>query len=281
MNEDRQTPAEGATLPRHARLPINRCNLPAVILGSLTFQRSPVPLELDCVEQLHAELFNTLKTIGDAEERAENFKSYMRSAFLFDHLDEAGFDPNARRSRRDKADYLRTLRGWLFDPDGKEAAVLKSWVESRFGLLPRNHGGPLGDLNNDRYQAYLTARAQGLYNTNGLESQLDLLFTYCQNELRRRFPEQRHLTLYRGVNRIDEHEVLVRQDKRNYILVLNNLNSFTANRERADEFGDYILEAQVPLAKLLFFPGLLPGTLKGEDEYMVIGGVYEVSLSLL
>jgi NAD+--dinitrogen-reductase ADP-D-ribosyltransferase len=281
MNEYRQNPDENPSLPPHARLSVNRCNLPAVILGSLTFQRNPTSLHLDCVEEFNSELFETLDTIDDATERAENFKGYMRSAFLFDHLEEAGFDPNTRRSKRDKADYLRMLRGWLFDPDGKEGAVLKSWVESRFGLLPRNHQGPLGDYSSDNYQAYLAARAQGLYNTNGLEAQFDLLFSYCQYEVRRQFPDQRHITLYRGVNRIDEHEVLAQPEKRRYILVLNNLNSFTDDRERADEFGDYILEAQIPLAKLVFMPGLLPDLLKGENEYLVIGGVCEVKLSLM
>ena len=63
--------------------------------------------------------------------------------------------------------------------------------------------------------------------------------------------------------------------------MLNNINSFTGNRERADEFGDHILEARAPLAKLLYIPGLLPDTLQGEEEYLVIGGVYEVNLSVL
>ena len=280
MDENRQTAIDEATLPAHARLPINHCNLPPIILGSLTYQQRPAPLRLGGVKELHAALFESLEPISDALQRAENFKDYMRSAFLLDHLDRAGFDPSRRRSRRDKADYLRMLRGWLFDPDGKEAAVLKGWVESRFGLLPRNHQGPLGDFSAENYQVYLAARAQGLYNTNGLESQFDLLYTYCQYEMARQYPERQHIRLYRGINRVDEHEVLAQPEKRRYILILNNLNSFTGIRERADEFGDYILEAEIPLAKILFMPGLLPGTLKGEDEYLVIGGVYEVKLSL-
>ncbi|MEW8475135.1 MAG: NAD(+)--dinitrogen-reductase ADP-D-ribosyltransferase, partial [Candidatus Thiodiazotropha endolucinida] len=66
-----------------------------------------------------------------------------------------------------------------------------------------------------------------------------------------------------------------------YILTLNNINSFSSNRERADEFGDYILKVKVPLTKLLYLPRLLPTALKGEEEYLVIGGVYEVKVSLL
>ena len=57
------------------------------------------------------------------------------------------------------------------------------------------------------------------------------------------------------------------------------LNSFTSNRERADEFGDYIPRVEVPLPKIFLFNQLLPGMLKGEDEYLVIGGLYEVAIS--
>lgn len=64
-------------------------------------------------------------------------------------------------------------------------------------------------------------------------------------------------------------------------MLFNNLNSFTSSRERADEFGDYILIAEVPLPKVFFFNRLLSGRLKGEDEFVVIGGVYEVSISTL
>ena len=47
------------------------------------------------------------------------------------------------RNREEFREYLRVVRGWAFDPDGREAAVLKGWVESRFGLMPRHHGESL------------------------------------------------------------------------------------------------------------------------------------------
>jgi NAD+--dinitrogen-reductase ADP-D-ribosyltransferase len=281
MDENKQATQQRTSLPVYARLPINRCNLPAVILGSLTFQQHPVTITLDGVSELHADLFKHLENVHEAKRRAVHFMDYMRSGFLLDHLDEAGFDADQCRHRRDKADYLRILRGWMFDPDGKEAAVLKSWVESRFGLLPRNHHGPLGDFSTEHYQAYLSDRARGLYNTNGLEAQLDLLYTYCQYEVERRYPNQPHLILYRGVNHVEEHEILHQANKHQCVLLLNNLNSFTSERERADEFGDYILQALVPQVKLLYFPGMLPGSLKGENEFLVIGGVYRVEVSIL
>ena len=134
---------------------------------------------------------------------------------------------------------------------------------------------------------YLHHAAAGIYATNAIEAQLDLLYTYCQYELTMRHTRHdlpgkvRHLTLYRGINHIGEHEILERCGHGRYRVLLNNLNSFSASRERADEFGDYILEVAVPLPKVFFFNSLLPGMLKGEDEFVVIGGVYEVGISTL
>ncbi|MCU7938893.1 MAG: hypothetical protein KZQ64_03435 [gamma proteobacterium symbiont of Bathyaustriella thionipta] len=51
--------------------------------------------------------------------------------------------------------------------------------------------------------------------------------------------------------------------------------------QRADEFGDFIMGVKIPLSKILYMPGLLPGVLKGEDEFLILGGVYEVNLSVL
>ncbi len=265
------------SLPRTVRLPINRCNLPAAILGSLTFQRHPTALKLDGVDELHRGLFQRLHGLDDAGERAGVFMAHMDAAFSLEHPEEAGYNP-AWPHGRAKASYLKVLRGWAFDADGREGAVLKGWVESRFGLLPRHHGGPIRDFSGETYRQYLEQRSGGLYNTNSLEAQFDLLYSFCQFELARRRPGETHVTLYRGVNRMGSYEELASasqpEDRR--IVLLNSLNSFTRERERACEFGDNILEVRVPLAKVMFFHGLLPGTLGGEAEFGVIGGVYEV-----
>jgi NAD+---dinitrogen-reductase ADP-D-ribosyltransferase len=263
-------------LPRSARLPINRCNLPTDILGGLTFQRSPVALELDGVAQFHRGLFRLLDRITDAKERADAFTMHMNASFYLDEPEQAGYSA-ASRQKRHKADYLRMVRGWSFDADGREGAALKGWVESRFGLLPRHHGGQIRDLSGEAYRHYLEMRATAVYGTNALESQFDLLYTYCQYELTRLHAGETHLTLYRGVNRVDDHETLATLDKKHRVVLFNSLSSFTSNRERADEFGDYLLTARVPLAKVFCYTSLLPGMLQGEDEYTVIGGLYDVS----
>ncbi len=88
------------------------------------------------------------------------------------------------------------------------------------------------------------------------------------------------IELFRGINRIHEHETLGKSGRRQMVL-FNNLVSFTSSRERAGEFGDYILCARVPSEKVFFSHDVVPGVLKGEEEYLVIGGVYDVSISTL
>lgn len=275
MNHHRQPNNKAPSLPASARLPVNRCNIPPVIVGSLRFQQHPVAIELDNVKTLHGDLFRQLDEIAQAQERAERFKDYMTVQFRFHQLDDAGA---SKTNKRRKANYLRMVRGWFFDANSREGAVLKGWVESRFGLLARFHRGPMHQDDNGSYHRFLHDRSAGLYGTNALEAQLDLLYSYCQYELARQLPDQTHLTLYRGINRLDEHEVLGKGADRYEQVLLNNLNSFTSERERADEFGDYILEADIPKEKIFFFANLLPGCLQGEDEHLVIGGVYEVKI---
>ncbi|TVZ40916.1 NAD+--dinitrogen-reductase ADP-D-ribosyltransferase [Alteromonadaceae bacterium 2753L.S.0a.02] len=274
MMQNKRANASYPSLPNQAHSALNRCNLPAVILGSLTFQRQPKQLLIDGVLEMHAQLFDSLEEVSNAETRAVFFRDYMASCFLLDNKADAGLDEHARLNRGN-ADYLRLLRGWLFNPDGIEAAVLKRWVESRFGLLARNHQGLLRDFHGQCYAQYQADYMRGLYNTNALEAQLDLLFSFCQYELQRRFTRRDHWTLYRGVNHINDFENLTTQQD-HHILLLNNLNSFSADADLAGMFGDVILEVRVPLSKVLYFPGLLPGLMQGEDEYLVLGGVYAV-----
>jgi len=275
----------GSVLPANAQVAMNHCNLPASIVGSLTFQQHPVAIAIDGVHELHRRLFTELDRISGHQARARYFMDYMTVHFRLEHPEDNGLDSlNNGGLRRDKADYKRVLRGWLFDPNGQEAAVMKSWVESRFGLLTRYHKGHLyrdfeSDAVSDHYATYLQARARGLYATNALESQLDLLYSYCQYELARQYPPDQLLRVYRGINRLQEYEILEQTDRRHAVLLLNNLNSFSLDRERADEFGDYVLEVDTCWQKILFYSGLLPDILVGEKEVIVIGGLYQITIT--
>ncbi len=249
-----------------AFLPFNRCNLPAKLLGSLSFQQHPVPLTLDGVATLHRSLFTHLQAMPDAAARAQRFMDYVTVHFCLEALEEAGLDAD-NKQKRANANYWRVLRGWGFDSSGREGAVLKGWVESRFGLAVQYHQGN-----------FAFERCKGLYGTNALESQLDLVYSYCQYELALSHSQQTHTTLYRGVNALDEYRILQRDGKRAVVL-LNNVSSFTHSRERADEFGDYVIEARVPLVKVLAYYDLLPKLLRGEGEFLVVGGVYAVDIT--
>ena len=275
-----------ASLPRDARLPINRCNLPAVVLGGLTYQRQPAPLLIDGVAELHRDLFRRLDAAAP-HDCAAVFRDYLTVHFRLEWPEEIGLSAAASGTgkNRAKANYARMIRGWSFDSDSRDGAVLKGWVESRFGLTPRYHREALRDPSAEPYRRYLEMRSHGLYGTNALEAQFDLVYTFCQVQLALRHPAVRHVTLYRGVNRLADHEVLEQPPSgrrgrygRQEIL-LNNLNSFTCSRERACEFGDYVMAVDVPLTKIFFHCGLLPGVLQGEDEFLVIGGAVEVTLS--
>lgn len=263
-------------LPDQVFLALNRCNLPPAVLGSLRFQQHPQAIFIDSVKELHKAFFTLLDQIDSAEQRAQKFIDYADAHFRLSNLNDAGL-VEGKTHNRDKADYRHILRGWLFDPHSRDGAVLKSWVESRFGLLTRFHRGPMSDPS--CYQAFRQACSQGLYNTNALEAQIDLLYSYCQYELSHQYEIAKTLLLYRGINNLNSIDILqLREEKKQAIVLLNNLNSFSSERERADEFGDHVVSCQIPWQKILFFSNLLPGVLAGESEYLVIGGVYEIGL---
>jgi len=266
-----------ASLPAYAKLPVNRCNLPASILGSITFQQHPALLTIDGVLPLHKRLFDELKRIDSRKDRAMLFCNYMKAHFMLDELEGAGFDETVRIDRS-RAHYLTLLRGWFFNPDGREGAVLKGWIESRFGLMPRYHHGKINHAEEINYLNYLTERCAGLYNTNALEAQIDLLYSYCQYELARQRPTQTHITLFRGTNNFRHYDILRQIDRHNAIVLLNNINSFSLTQETADQFGDTIICTEVPLSKILFFGDLLPVIGMSEKEFAVIGGVYQLQL---
>jgi NAD+--dinitrogen-reductase ADP-D-ribosyltransferase len=118
---------------------------------------------------------------------------------------------------------------------------------------------------------------KGSARTNAIQSQLDILYEYCQFELLRKYPDSPIITLYRGTYDASEHDIIEQINKREQIVRLNNLVSFTSDEERAWEFGSTVWAVQVPLCKIFFYNELLPGSImKGEGEYLVIGGEYRV-----
>ena len=259
-------------------LPVNRCDLSPRVIASYLFNRNPRPIEIQGVRRTHRALFARLDRFEDPNARAKAFREYMALVFQVGKWRKES-SPLGRRSLRNS--YLRFLRGWMLDASSPEGAVLKGWVESRFGLPPNFHAGPISDLHAPAYVLYLVERMRESARSNAVESQFDLLYEFVQYELRRRHPEVSAFTLYRGVKNLEDYHVNGETAGKRIVLRLNNLNSFTSRLEHAWQFGSRVLEAEVPASKIFFRSDLLPGILpRGEEESLVIGGEYEVTVRL-
>jgi NAD+---dinitrogen-reductase ADP-D-ribosyltransferase len=249
----------------------NTVGVPVGLVGSTAFNRCLRRISIHGTRETHPGLFRLLADCDTQAAAADVFEHYMQIEF---GLGQAHDGPPQRRA----TSYLELLRGWGVDANCPKAAVLKGWVESRFGLVPIFHRQRLGRFPSPGWSAYLQDKTDSRFHTNCIYQQFDLLYEYCQWSIRRfKAPGPRFVRLWRGTNAIEEQ--LVEGDARQPVCTvrLNNLVSFSDSRERADEFGDWVLETEVPTVKLLFFPGLLSGHVLGyEGEYLVIGGRYKV-----
>jgi NAD+--dinitrogen-reductase ADP-D-ribosyltransferase len=251
----------------------NYCNLPPWVIASRHFNDNPQTLELQGVKEGNRFLFAKLATINSQEERALVFNDYMSVKFQLHQWQDQ--TETARKSIKNS--YLRYLRGWMMDSNSIEGAILKRWVESRMGITPTFHRARISGIHSEAYFDFSVDVMKGSARTNAIQSQLDLLYEYGQFELPRKFPVTPTIPLYRGTYDASEHEVLEQVGKREQIIRLNNLVSFTSDEERAWEFGSTVWEVMVPLCKIFFYNDLLPGSImKGEGEYLVIGGEYRV-----
>ncbi len=255
------------------RTSFNRCNLPPWVIASREFNEDPRPIEVQGVLQANAFLFRTLDGTPDPAERARRLDDWLSVRFQLHHWGEQA-TPLARRSLRNS--YLRLLRGWGMDSSSREGAVLKGWVESRMGIPPTFHHAPILGTEGETYARYLRDRVEGSARTSAIFDQLDLVYTFTQVELARRHPGERWLTLYRGQHGAEEHEVLEVLGPRERVVRLNNVCSFTDDRERAWEFGSTVWEARVAIPRIFCASWLLAGALRGEREVLVIGAEMRV-----
>lgn len=255
-------------------IPFNRCNLPAWLLASVSYQQQPVPLLLDSVSTWYQPLFTELAAIAEPTAQAEHFNAFMAQRF---GLHRAEPEPPPRP----KLHYRRMLLGWLFDSDSHQGAAWRAWVESRFGLLTQFYQQPLAAPDSRSYQHYRHQSHLATYNTNELFEQLDLLYHFCQLQLQQHFAdiadaELSQLTLYRGCRKLPN--VCVAGALSAETVLLNNLSSFALSADIAAQFGDCVYAIEVPLSKIVSFSSLLPNMMTGEQEFMVLGGLYQAQL---
>ena len=253
----------------------NLVGLPTDYLGAVAFAEAPRPVHITGVREMNAPLFEMLALAEDLEEAGRAFADYMRAVFAIDREQQPrpGAGP-----RRYLSSWARLVAGWGFDSNGPEGAVLKGWVESRFGIFPTWHRGPITRIGTGTWTTYVEEKMSSRFHNNSILVQLDLLYEFCQWALARFVaPDRSHLRLHRGVNDFAEHREVRRLDDGRAIVRINALASFSADRDTAGCFGDVILSTDVPVQKILFFSGLLADQpLKGEGEWLVIGGDYVV-----
>jgi len=254
----------------------NLVNVPTRVLADHRYNDNPIPLHISGVREMNKSLFEMLGDAESVDEAAGAFENYMHAMF--------GLEPELKDQRggprRYRSSYLRLLQGWGYDANSPEGAVVKGWAESRFGLLPTFHKEPITRIASQAWASYITEKMSARFHNNAIYVQLDMLYEFAQWQQARYGDGSERITLYRGVNDFAEHPVIEQIDKRNAVIALNSVLSFTDDRDVADCFGDSIITVEVPRSKILFFKALMrQNPLKGESEYLVIGGDYRVSIS--
>lgn len=242
----------------------NLVGVPAPLLASTAFNAHPQPLHIAGARETSSGLFSLLARCSAAGEASDVFAHYMGLAFGLAHR---------------RAGYLKLLQGWGLDSNGAAGAVLKGWVESRFGIVPAYHGAALTRFPSPAWVAYIEQKTLSRHHDTSIHQQLDLLYEFCQWMLVRfqLLGPGPWATLWRGSTRCEEQVIAGSLRERRCTVRLNNIVSFSTSESHAQCFGDWVLKAQVPLVKLLLVPGLL-GTrsLHGEAEVLAIGGDYAV-----
>ena len=261
----------------------NLVGVPTAWLASTGFNERAPELHIAGARETQPGLFALLDRCDDLTEAREVFVHYLSIAFGLrpPEKHELGSLGSAEQ-RRWRGSWRRLLQGWGMDANGAAGAVLKGWVESRFGLVPTFHKAPLARFPSPAWITYLEGKASSRHHSNNIHQQLDLLYEFCQWALAR-FPlpapqmQGRHVRLWRGSNRVEEQLLSGSLRGRQCRVRLNNVVSFSLGPEEASCFGDWVFELLVPASKLLVFPGLLPGTvLQGEQEVVALGGDFDV-----
>jgi len=228
----------------------NLVGVPAPVLASAAFNAHPLPLRIAGAREANAGLFALLERSSDADEARAMFAHYMSIAFAWPGLPRRrpicryGGIPTLARELPPAAARLGARC------ERARRAVLKGWVESRFGLVPSFHKAPLARFPSP---AWWLSRREGV---QPLSQQLHLS---AARPAVRVLPvaagplpgagdsgEGTHVSLWRGSTRCEEQLVEGTLRERRCTVRLNNLVSFSRSREEAECFGDWVLRARVP-----------------------------------
>jgi NAD+--dinitrogen-reductase ADP-D-ribosyltransferase len=249
----------------------NLINIPTYMFVSKEYNLNVLPVTISGVWEYYSDIFNSIKEVKNVREAEKIFIDAMSALFTLDE----------KHNGKKPGNYQRLLKGWLFDANSREGAVMKGWVESRFGITPFFHKEIIPDVNSQEYYSFMVEKMDSRLNKNLIFHQLDLLYTYTQTIIETFYKDKMpKYTLFRGVNNLDEHLIIQEYDKKNLCIEQNSLVSFTSDREIASQFGDYILTSDIPYTKVVFFSEVLPSlSFVGESEYLVLGGRYDTSIN--
>ncbi len=156
----------------------NLVGLPTDFLASCDFNDQPMPVHISGAREMNDNLFKMLQLASDLQEAGEAFNSYMYAMF--------GLDPQQRdeknrgQTRRYRSSFLQLIKGWGIDSNGPEGAVLKGWVESRFGIFPTYHKEMISRISNGAWTTYIMEKMSSRFHNNTIYTQLDLLYEFCQ-----------------------------------------------------------------------------------------------------
>jgi NAD+--dinitrogen-reductase ADP-D-ribosyltransferase len=239
-------------------------NISSHYFGSIEYNENIKEIRIMGVYDYHRNFYKAL----------EDAKNLEEANLIFDRYIQALFELSNKIKGKNVGNLYKVLMGWMFNANGFEGAVLKGWVESRFGIIPTFHKRKITELESESYYEYLTEKMSLKVNKNAMYSQLDLLYHYTQSIIKRFFPEYiPYLTLYRGIYDLEEYVIIKEICKKQSIIMHNNLSSFTIEKNIAEQFGNKILTIDVPYTKVLFFSKETPlHHFSGEQEYLVIGG---------
>ncbi len=113
------------------------------MFASTAFNADAPPVHIAGTREMNRDLFRMLAGAGSIAEAADIFSAYTARCSASPPSRGADKPEEGAAARRYRTGYLRLLRGWAYDSNSPEGAVLKGWVESRFGLMPTYHKQPL------------------------------------------------------------------------------------------------------------------------------------------
>jgi len=142
----------------------NLIGVATVCIASTLFNENPKPLHIAGTRESASGLFEQLTGLTTPDDCGQLFQDYMCVVFGFETEQRLGDDASGRRRYRNS--YLRLIQDWGLDSNNAQGAVLKGWVESRFGLFPTYHKQPIASFSGKPWLSYIEEKMNSRYHNN-------------------------------------------------------------------------------------------------------------------